>query len=157
MLRLRALVAMGWSAAQLANFLVLGEHEVQRLISGTVATAEPGVAFSVRELFDAIWDLRPPERTRSERSTATAARRRAAVRDWCCGAGLDDDRLDADPAYKPEFGYRPATGVDVADDISLQTSQAGVSRRDALGRRPCFTSTRAVPPYISRPGSRGLE
>ena len=36
--------------------------------------------------------------------------------DWCAPAALDDDLLDI-PGYRPEYGWKPATGTGVAPDV----------------------------------------
>jgi hypothetical protein len=117
MLRLRSLVGMGHSAARLARALGVSERLVQRLIGGLVATVDPELRDRVRELHDAIWDLRPPERTPAERAAASAARRRAAEAGWCAPAGLDDDALDEDTTYRPTHPYMPALGTGIAPDF----------------------------------------
>ena len=57
-----------------------------------------------------------PGRTPFERAAATAARKRAIAGNWCAAAALDDDQLDI-PGYRPRYGWKPATGTGVADDI----------------------------------------
>ncbi len=120
-LRLRALVAMGHSPARLAR--ALGEgisvRAVQRILRGETTSIPPRQLDRIRDLYEAWWDLIPPERTRGERMAASAARRRAQAGQWCTGAGLDDDLLD-EPGYDPYCAWRPATGTGVATDNPLQ-------------------------------------
>jgi hypothetical protein len=119
-LRLRALVAIGHGSARIAR--ALGDrtstHAVQRILTG--ATTEiPGARLrQIRYLYEAWWDLCPPERTRAERVAATAACSRARREGWCTGAGLDDDELDT-PGYDPRCAWRPAIGTGVATDNPL--------------------------------------
>ena len=49
-------------------------------------------------------------------AAVTAARKRAIAGDWCAPAALDDDHLDV-PGYRPQYGWKPATGTSVAPDI----------------------------------------
>jgi hypothetical protein len=43
-------------------------------------------------------------------------RRRAIAGNRCAAAALDDDQLDV-PGYRPQYGWKPATGTGVAPDI----------------------------------------
>lgn len=67
-------------------------------------------------VYDAWWDKRAPERTRADRSAATASRRRAIAGNWCAGAALDDDQLDV-PRYRPGHGWKQGTGTGTAPYI----------------------------------------
>jgi hypothetical protein len=117
-LRLRALHVMGHGCARIARALALGARKttIQELVSGTARTVSPQLRDAITDLYDAWWDKRAPERTRAERSAATLARRRAIARNWCAPAALDDDQLDV-PGYRPQYGWKPATGTGVAPDI----------------------------------------
>jgi hypothetical protein len=119
MLRLRALQAMGHSSAWISRALGVREQLLTRIVRGEAKTVRADIRVSVIRLYDAIWCLRPPEFTREQRSTATRARSRAAANGWCPGLGLDDEKLDTDPNYKPTCGWRPAMGLGVAPDYPL--------------------------------------
>ena len=54
---------------------------------------------------------------------AAAARRWARYRRWCTGAGLDDDELDV-PGYRPEQGWKAATGTGPATDLHPRAKEA---------------------------------
>ena len=99
-LRLRALHVMGHGSARIARALGVREMTIRAIVRGDAATVSPKLRDAVTDLYDAWWDKRAPERTRSERGAATAARRRAIAGNWCAGAGLDDDELDT-PGYRP--------------------------------------------------------
>jgi hypothetical protein len=124
-LRLRALVAIGHSPVRIAR--ALGEGVSVRTVRLTLA-GEPA-ALSVRQLdrirdlYEAWWDLCPPEHTRGERVAAAAARRRAQAGRWCTGMGLDDDLLDT-PGYEPRCAWGRATGTGVATDDPLRARWA---------------------------------
>jgi hypothetical protein len=120
-LRLRALVAIGHSPARIARALGGGTsgRAVGRILTGEAGAIGARQLDRIRDLYEAWWDLAPPERTRGERVAASAARRRAAAEDWCTGAGLDDDLLDT-PGYDPHCAWRPATGTGVAGDNPLR-------------------------------------
>ena len=115
-LRLRALHVMGHGSARIARALSVRETAIQELVRGDARTVSPKLRDKVTALYDAWWDKRAPERTRFERGAATAARKRAIAGNWCAAAALDDDQLDT-PGYRPQFGWKPATGTGTAPDI----------------------------------------
>ena len=116
-LRLRALHVMGHGSARIARALGVRPQAIAELVSGAAATVSPHLRDQVITLYDAWWDKRAPERTRFERGAATAARKRAIAGNWCAPAALDDDQLDT-PGYRPQYGWKPATGTGVAPDIA---------------------------------------
>jgi len=128
-LRLRALHVMGHGSARIARALGVRPQAIAELVSGHTATISPHLRDQVITLYDAWWDKRAPERTRAERGAATAARRRAIAGNWCAPAALDDDQLDI-PGYRPQYGWKPATGTGVAPDI-IPPARHPRSRRGA--------------------------
>jgi hypothetical protein len=108
---------MGHGSARIARALGVREATIGSLVRGDAPTVSVALRDAVTGLYDAWWDKRAPERTRAERSAATAARRRAIAGNWCTGAGLDDDDLDT-PGYKPRSKWKPATGTGTAPDIA---------------------------------------
>jgi transcriptional regulator with XRE-family HTH domain len=115
-LRLRALHVMGHGSARIARALGAREMTIRVITRGDAATVSTKLRDDVADLYDAWWDKRAPERTRAERTAATAARRRAIAGNWCPGAGLDDDQLDT-LGYRPKSNWKPATGTGTAPDI----------------------------------------
>src|SRR5580692_3234470 len=115
-LRLRALHVMGHGSARIARALGAREMTIRTITRGDAPTVSTKLRDDVADLYDAWWDKRAPERTRAERTAATAARRRAIAGNWCAGAGLDDDQLDT-PGYRPKSKWKPATGTGTAPDI----------------------------------------
>ncbi len=115
-LRLRALHVMGHGSARIARALGVREMTIRQIVRGDAPTVSAALRNQVSDLYDAWWDKRAPERNRTERAAATAARRRAIAGNWCAGAGLDDDKLDT-PGYKPRSNWKPATGTGIAPDI----------------------------------------
>ena len=120
-LRLRALHVMGHGSARIARALGAREMTIRTITRGDAATVSTTLRDAVADLYDAWWDKRAPERTRAERTAATAARRRAIAGNWCPGAGLDDDELDT-PGYRPKSSWKPATGTGTAADIHPRPS-----------------------------------
>ena len=127
-LRLRALHVMGHGAARIARALGVRQITIQDLVSGDARTVSVKFRDAVTDLYDAWWDKRAPERTRAERTAATAAGRRAIAGDWCAAAALDDDQLDI-PGYRPSQGWKPATGTGTAPDIRPLTPRNRKTRR----------------------------
>jgi hypothetical protein len=115
-LRLRALHVMGHGSRRIARALNVRKTTIQELVNGKARTVSPHLRDAVIDLYDAWWDKRAPERTRAERGAATLARRRAITGNWCAPAALDDDQLDV-PGYRPQYGWKAATGTGVAPDI----------------------------------------
>ena len=120
-LRLRALVAMGHSPERIARALGTGTstRAVQRILRGQTKGLPARQLALIKRLYEAWWDLTPPDRTPDERAAAAAARRRARRNRWCTGMGLDDELLD-EPGYDPHCAWRPATGTGVATDNPLK-------------------------------------
>ncbi len=109
MWRLRSLVAMGHDAGRIAAALQVPTRLVQSVLAGRATSVSAQFHDRARQLWDAWWDKRPPERTLRDRRAAANARRRAEENDWCTPLGLDEDQLDQ-PWYRPYSRYRPATG-----------------------------------------------
>jgi transcriptional regulator with XRE-family HTH domain len=112
-LRLRALHVMGHGSARIARALGVREMTIRDITRGNAKTVSAKLRDQVTALYDTWWDKRAPERTRAERTAATAARRRAIAGNWCPGAGLDDDHLDT-PGYRPASKWKPAAGTGTA-------------------------------------------
>jgi len=127
MWRLRSLVAMGHDASRIGHALQVHPKAIQKLLRGETAEVEPGLRDLVCQLWNAWWDKRPPERTRTERRLASTARRRAEQHGWCPPLGLDEDELD-EPGYRPYSRYREASGTGVAADFHLSTARQDVRR-----------------------------
>jgi len=115
-LRLRALHVMGHGSPRRARAPSVRKTTIQELVSGKARTISPHLRDAISDLYEAWWDKRASERTRAERAAAAAARKRAIAGDWCAPAALDDDQLDV-PGYRPQYGWKPATGTGVAPDI----------------------------------------
>ena len=107
---------MGHGSARIARALGVREMTIYHLVRGDTPSISVTLRDAVTDLYEAWWDKRAPERTRSERDAAADARLRAIAGNWCAGAGLDDEELDT-PGYKPTSNWRPATGTGIAPDI----------------------------------------
>jgi hypothetical protein len=123
MWRLRALVAMGHTCSRMAAAIGTSPATLRRIVRGEAVTVNPELRQLVTALFDAWWDKTPPRRTRREELAVGEARKRAALNDWPCPAGLDEDELDR-PGYQPHCGWRYARGTGIADDYPFADKQA---------------------------------
>jgi hypothetical protein len=123
MWRLRALVAMGHTCSRMAAAIGFPPGTLRRIVRGEALTISPELRQAVIDLFDAWWDKTPPRRTRQERLAADNALKRAALNDWSCPAGLEDDQLDR-PGYRPQCGWRHARGTGIADDYPFAAGKA---------------------------------
>lgn len=102
-LRVRALVALGWSQSKLAARLGIDRGNFH--LTGTMYTTAR-TATAVRTLYAELSMTRPPETNQRERIAASRSRNYAANLGWLPPLALDDDRLD-DPGYEPWFDYDP--------------------------------------------------
>jgi hypothetical protein len=123
MWRLRALVAMGHTCSRMAAATGIPPATLRRIVRGEARTVRPELQQMVATLFDAWWDKTPPRRTRREKLAIGRALKRAALNDWPCPAGLDEDQLDR-PGYQPQYGWRYARGTGVAEDYPLAERKA---------------------------------
>jgi hypothetical protein len=132
-LRLRALQVMGHSSARIARATGASDKTIRALVRGQARTVSPRLRDAITEVYDTWWDKRAPERTRGERTAATAARRCAIAGNWCAGAALDDDQLDT-PGYQPAHGWKPARGTGTATDIHRPAPTRNASPASGTGR-----------------------
>ncbi len=123
MWRLRALVAMGHTCSRMAAATGIPSATLRRIVRGEAFTIKPELRQVITALYDAWWDKTPPQRTRRETLAADHALKRAALNDWPCPAGLDEDELDQ-PGYQPRCGWRYARGTGVADDYPFANNKA---------------------------------
>lgn len=96
--RLRALVALGWSQAKLAQRLGLTPSNFTTTINADRVLVR--TARAVRGLYDELWNQAPPEDTHREKLAASRARNLASARGWVSPLAWDDDSID-DPAARP--------------------------------------------------------
>jgi len=123
MWRLRALVAMGHTCSRMAAATGIPPATLRRIVRGDALTVSPALRQEVTVLFDAWWDKTPPQRTRQEKLASHSALKRAALNNWPCPAGLDEDELDQ-PGYLPQCDWRYARGTTVADDYPFAERRA---------------------------------
>ena len=122
--RLRSLVAMGHDASRIAHALGEQPKAIRKLLRGETTEVTPELRSLACQLWNSWWDKRPPERTRTERGLASAARHHAEQHGWCPPLGLDEDQLD-EPGYRPYSRYRRAVGTGIAADFRPHRQLAG--------------------------------
>lgn len=101
-LRMRALVTLGWSQSKLASRLGV-ERSNFRLATGTM-TITVRTRDAAARLYDELSMTLPPAGNQRDRISVSRARNYAAERGWLPPLALDDDRLD-DPGYEPWVEY----------------------------------------------------
>jgi hypothetical protein len=136
MLRLRALHVMGHGCARIAEATGASHRLIQRIVGGEARTVSPALRVTVARVYDRWWDKRAPERTRSERAAAGAARSRARRGGWSAPAALDDDQLDRPGYQPPHHGWLPATGTGTVGEPSVASSPPRPAVGPEPGRRP---------------------
>lgn len=135
-LRLRALVALGWSQAKLGRRLGITERNFTPLVSArgrsqvTVATAK-----KVTALYAELSMRLPPEAGHRDKISASRARNHARRLGWLPPLALDDDRLD-DPTYDPHRHHAEA-------DQAPELDHAAIHRRLHGDRKVALTKAEA--------------
>lgn len=143
--RARALIAAGWTRADLARILGLTPRRVASYLSDTV----PGIVWpvTVDRITTAYRDLwRGPEHP------SPASLRWAARLGWATAAAWDDDRID-DPRARPSGAGRPAKrlrGQELVDHI-LDAAQCGHSW-EATARHLGYLDPRSLERRLYRYG-----
>jgi hypothetical protein len=90
--RIQALVAAGWSITKLGaeiGITTANMHGSMRRAQVSAATAR-----KVRDLYERLWDMAPPEATHLDKIAASRSRNRAKANGWHPPMAWDDDLLD---------------------------------------------------------------
>lgn len=125
--RLQALIALGWSRGKLAEQFEVERNTIGRCMAR--ARVYSATAAAVRNLYDRLWDVPPPEATRWDVSAAVASRREAARKGWPPPLAWDDETID-DPAAKPHHAA-PVHLDEVAIERALGGGQVRLTRAEA--------------------------
>lgn len=114
--RLQALIAIGWTQTYLAQQIGLHRPAMNRLLRNDLVLS--CTARKAREVYDRLWDTRPPETTREERIAAQRARSKAVSQDWPPPMAWDDDTID-DPNATPNTSCAAKDAIDsIAVDLA---------------------------------------
>jgi len=125
--RLQALVAIGWTRADLAR--ELGRTPTNLRHTMRSAKVKGSTAIAVRELYQRLWNTPPEERTAGQQRTASDARAYARQRGWLVPLAWDD--IDTDRAPTPD---QVAVAHDREGDVDELDLEIAVER--VLSRRP---------------------
>lgn len=137
-LRMRALVALGWSQSKLADRLGIQRSNFTLATGQWEVTARHARAAAA--LYEELSMTLPPTATHRDRIAASRARNYANARGWLAPLALDDERLD-DPGYEPWFD-EPTDPTDGFDEIAIYRRMHGdkavrltAAEKDELVRR----------------------
>lgn len=99
--RVQALVYQGWSLAKIAHELGIKPQSLSAMLNQAEVRAD--TYRQVVSLYDALWDVPPPQRTPSERGAVSRARNHAVSRGWASPLAWDDIDTDAEPEGLVEY------------------------------------------------------
>src|SRR5215472_2664486 len=120
---------MGHTTQRIAAALGTTRSMIGPLVTGQRVTVAVPLRDDITRLFDAWWDKHPPQATPADKAAAVRAMGDAAVRNWPCPAGLNEDQLDT-PGYQPadRWRYSKGTGPAAEDPLGKQRDQATPQR-----------------------------
>jgi hypothetical protein len=118
--RLQALIAAGWPHDELAARLGRSSAGLRRSMLSDSVTAQ--TAQDVSDLYEQLWNLRPPQSTDDQRAAANAARAFAAERGWLPPLAWDDIDSDSDPGPRHHTQHAE---TDDLDEIAIERALAG--------------------------------
>lgn len=104
---------------ELATRLARSSASLRRSMQSASVTAQ--TAQHVNDLYEQLWNLRPPQSTDDQRAAADAARAFAAERGWLPPLAWDDIDTDPDPQHHTEH----AETDDDLDEIAIERALAG--------------------------------
>lgn len=94
--RLQALQALGWSVRSIATQAGLGRSHLTVVLNGGTDgdLINARTMRLVAEVYERLWDTRPPRKTPQQRNSVSRSLRRAAESGWKPPMAHDDDRID---------------------------------------------------------------
>ena len=114
--RLQALVAIGWTPSRLAAEMGRSTPELRRSMTSARVTAT--TAQQVRDLYERLWDVRPPHATSAQRAAIDTSRAYARRHGWLPPLAWDD--IDTDPHRPDDIQLDNAP-----DEIAIERAIAG--------------------------------
>ncbi|GAA0975940.1 hypothetical protein Q7689_00595 [Nocardiopsis tropica] len=129
--RLWALIAAGWSTAELARRLGVAAPNLRPILLHRTRV-ECRTALAVRDLLEELWDVAPPQDTPRQKRAVREARARARAAGWPTAAGWDDEDIDL-----PEEELQAklaALAADMDTDQLAAARQARYTGRDLSPR-----------------------
>jgi hypothetical protein len=119
--RLQALIAVGWTQAQLAAELGRSTTNLRRSMTSPSVTAH--TAARVTDLYQRLWNRPPPHSTNADLAAIETARALAAAQGW--PPPLAWDNIDTDPEpHRPQPNVAASDESDI-DEIAIERAVAG--------------------------------
>lgn len=135
--RVQALVSRGWSQSKIGARVGIEPGNFASMMSREKVTA--ATYRTVCEVYEALWNVAPPEDTHPDKVAASRARRYARERRWAPPLAWDDIDLDPAPPVVDEF--EAARWSDLVDHVDVELAISGVkvklspaSMREAVQR-----------------------
>lgn len=137
--RVRALSAMGWAVATIAQTAGVSPETVKAWRRGDVPGAGPTPsAPALVRAYDVLAMRQPQRHTRYERSSVSRVTREAQRHGWAPPLAWDDDTID-DPGAEPQgAGWKPPSVIEQIRDLEAlgmtraQIAEARGVTRDAI-------------------------
>lgn len=129
--RLQALVAVGWPQIELARRSGLDKLTINDQVHVS-PTAYGSTARTVRDLYDALWNVNPLTCGIWER-WVNEARTLAVTKGWAPPGAWDDDYIDS-PAAQPDTGEEVARYVAITEDATWLMETQGYTPAQAAFR-----------------------
>lgn len=123
-LRIRALVALGWSTRQVSHYSGIPHRQVVKLLTGQTLSVTGGMAGQVGAVYDALALNEPPTTTPAEAAKVARLTAYAASKGWRTPLGLDDEHLD-----EPDYDHSQIDPEYVAQCLKVPFDEAAVLRR----------------------------
>jgi len=123
--RLQALVAIGWTQADLARHLQRRPSNLRQTLHSQLVTA--ATAADVRDLYDRLWNHPPDQSTPRGRRNSHAAREQARRNGWLAPLAWDDIDLDREPAAESPQHRTPDDVDDLDIDILIDRLTTGTA------------------------------
>lgn len=132
--RVRALTALGWSAAQIAAAASVNVDTVKVYRRGERIEVH-GTARRIAERYDAMSMTRPPSTGRYERASTSRARAEAIRHGWAPPLAWDEQTIDDPTAVPQGAGYTPGAAIDTVRDLeAMGLTREGIAQRLGVTR-----------------------
>ena len=151
--RLQALLALGWSRAELARRAGLRHDTVGRAVHADCCAIS--TARAVHRLYEHLWDQRPTPSSAPERQSVSRALREAARKGWVPPMAWDEEKID-DPHARPVGARIPRLPALERLDELMWLVDAGTPIRDAV-RRAGYADIDSARSVAARHGHRAAR
>jgi AraC-like DNA-binding protein len=134
--RIQALVAIGWTLAEIGRRIGVHPTNVTRLVAGDQVWAS--TARAVSALYEELWNTRPPAETKQEKISRSRALNMAVARRWLPPMAWDDIDADPEPPVAESEGGVDEMAVELAlmgEQVRLSPEERRAAVRVGHGRR----------------------